>query len=200
MKAKLIYAIVFTFFVHMADGQIFGIRGGVNLASITISAAGLNIVPESVTGFHFGPVADFKIRGNLHINTGLIYSLKGYKIGLEAESTTYKINCLDIPLNLAFRFPLGRKSSVFIQTGPYLGYTINGKSKFGGEIEAITIGEGGMKRYDFGFGTGAGLNFGSLTTSLNYQRGLANMNADPADDAKLQHKVFQVSVAYMFTK
>jgi hypothetical protein len=198
MKIKHLYAIAFTLLVQITHAQTFGIKGGVNFANITISGTGTDILTKSVTGFHFGPVADFKLQKNLHLNTGLQYSLKGYTIGLGGEHTIYKLNYLEIPLNLAYNFSLSKKSFIFLQAGPYLGYAIGGKTKFVNEIEDITIGEDGIKRYDFGLGFGAGLEFRSIVTSLNYQPGLANVNGDSADEVKLQHKVFQISVAYMF--
>jgi hypothetical protein len=198
MKTKLVYAIVLTLFVQIVHAQIFGIRGGVNIANLTITSQGTDIASNSVTGFHLGPVADFKLKKNLHLNTGLLYSSKGYKISLDAESTTYKMNYLDVPLNLAYNFPLGNKSYAFIQSGPYLGYVINGKLIFGSESEAIKIGEGGLKRYDLGLGFGAGLGFRSFTASLNYQLGLTNLNNDPEDDSTLKNRVIQLSVAILF--
>jgi len=198
MKTKLSYLIVFMLFTQFVNAQKWGIKGGVNFANMTFSVDQFDVSPKSITGFHVGLVSDFLIQRSLHLNTGLLYSLKGTKGEMEGVSGTIKINYLEIPINLAYKFPINESSDFFIQAGPYLGYALSGKQKGGGETSDIEFGKGNWKRFDFGFGFGAGVEFGSFVTSLNYQLGLANMADDP--DIKAKNKVFQISVAYMFGK
>lgn len=202
MKTKLFYVIIFALFVQIANAQTFGVKGGVNFANVSFSGSGMDVSPKSITGFHIGAVADFQLKESLHFNTGLLYSGKGFKMdysdGETSVSMTESFNYLDIPLNLAYLFPINDKYDVFIQAGPYLAYALSGKDKVGSETSNIDFKENGMKRFDYGLGIGGGVQFGAIVASLNYQLGLANLNDDSTMDAKLKNKVFQVSLAYMF--
>jgi hypothetical protein len=69
----------------------------------------------------------------------------------------------------------------------------------------LFITDGGLKRVDYGVGLGAGVEFGKVVASLNYQLGFANLIApDPfgseTSEEKMRNRVFQISVAYMFGK
>jgi len=196
MKSKLFLFFVCSLLVHVATAQTFGLKGGVNIANMTFSASGMSISPKSIVGIHIGPVVEFKLQESLYFNTGILYSLKGCKADFEGVNSTEKLNYLEIPLNIAYKFATSETSKFFVQAGPYLGYALSGKDKTDGETTDIEFGDGGAKRFDFGVGIGLGLEFGQLVPSVNYQLGLANINDDT--DIKLKNKVFQISVAYMF--
>lgn len=202
MKSKLIFFVVFALVAQVAIAQSFGIKGGVNFANMSFSNSGLNISPKSIIGFHFGAVAEFELQESLSFNTGILYSLKGYKIKMdilgESMEATEKLNYLEIPLNFAYKFPLNETSKFFVQAGPYLGYALSGKAKSDGESTDIKFEKGGMKRLDFGIGFGPGVEFGPIVASVNYQLGLANVADDP--DVTAKNKVLQISVAYMLGK
>lgn len=167
-----------TFFVQIVSAQTFGIKGGINFANMTYSGSGVSGSETWMTGFHLGLVADFKLQEQLYFNTGLLYSMKG--AGSDA------LSYLEIPLNVAYKFSTNKTSDFFIQSGPYLAYD-------------VTIFGGSMKRFDFGLGFGAGVQFSSIVTSLNYELGLANLNDNSyPEPVKRKNKVLQISVAYMF--
>jgi len=202
MKSKLIFFLVFAMFAQVANAQVFGIKGGVNFANMTFSTSGMDVSPKSILGIHVGPIAEFELKDNLSFNTGLLYSLKGFKVKMsfmgESAESTEKINYLEVPLNIAYKYSLDEKYIVFGQVGPYLGYALSGKDKSDGETTDIEFGDGGMKRFDLGLGIGAGVEFGPIVPSISYQFGLANLADDP--DVTVKNKVFQISVAYMFGK
>ncbi len=193
MKTKLFYAIVLMMVAQIVNGQTFGIKGGINFANVTISGGGVSVSPTGITGFNLGLVGDFKLQEKLHFNTGLLYSLKGFKSG----STTDKINYLDIPLNIAYNFEISKTSNFFVEAGPYFAYGLSGTDKTDGESTDI-FSEGYAKRLDYGLGFGAGVQFGSIVAGINYELGLANLNNDSTTDAKIKTKTFQISLAYMF--
>lgn len=200
MKSKLILLLFIVVFAQIANAQVFGIKGGVNFANMSFSASGIDVSPKSILGIHVGPIAEFELQESLYFNTGILYSLKGYKMKMdfmgETAEASVKFNYLEIPLNFAYKHPLSETSKLFAQAGPYLGYALSGKGESDGETEDVEFGDGEMKRMDFGIGIGAGIELGSIAASLNYQLGLANIVDDP--DVKVRNKVFQISVAYMF--
>jgi hypothetical protein len=178
--------------------QKFGLKGGINIANMKFSASGINFSPTSLVGFQVGPVADFKLQNSLYFNTGLLYSLKGCKLEYQGESITDKFNYLEVPLNATYKFPLAEKSNFFIEAGPYLAYALSAKEKVNGETEDINFKDDGVKRFDYGIGFGAGVEYSSLVARLNYQLELANINDD--SDTTVKNKVLQISIAYMFGK
>ncbi|MCL6102718.1 MAG: PorT family protein [Bacteroidetes bacterium] len=191
----LIFAFMLTL-VTESYSQTFGIKGGLNLANLTVSGDGISASVKSIIGIHVGPVAYFRLQENLSFNTGLLFSIKGAKVE-GTEGLTETLNYLVVPLNLAYKFPINESVKFFIQAGPYVGYAISGKDKYSDVTENVKFGEkGGLKRGDFGLGFGAGLGFGSIITSLNYELGLSNMIDD--SNYKSKNKVLQLSVAYMF--
>ena len=200
MKIKLIYVIAFILCVQIAKAQTFGIKGGVNFANMAITASEITFSPKSITGVHIGPVVDFSLNDKIYFNTGLLYSVKGFKLNVTGETETYTetLNYLEIPLNVALKFPISDKSKFFVEAGPYLAYALSGKDKVGGESIDIEFGTGSNKRFDAGLGFGAGVELGNIVASLNYQLGLANVLDVEGTEAK--NKVFQISLAYMFGK
>jgi hypothetical protein len=202
MKTKLIVCIVFVMFSLVLKAQTFGLRGGINIATMSFSTSGFDVSPKSIVGIHVGPVVEFKLPGSLSFNTGLLYSLKGYKMKVSYMSETMegssKINYLEVPMNFAYKFEAGRASIFFIQAGPYIGYAISGKDKTDGETTDVEFGDGGMRRFDFGLGLGLGLQFGSLVPMVSYQFGLTNLS--DMSDMTVKNKAFQISIAYLFGK
>lgn len=199
MKFKLIILVVLVVFAQVLNAQTFGIKGGVNLANMNISASGMSISPKSIIGVHFGPVVDFKVKENLYFNTGLLYSLKGMKISSNGVSGSEKLNYLEIPLNVAYKFSLNETSNFFVEAGPYLAYALSGKDKTGSTTEDVVFGGAdNNKRFDFGLGFGPGVQFGPMVASVNYQIGLVKVV--DGQDYKVTNKVLQLSVAYMFGK
>lgn len=199
MKSKLIFLMLFGFLIQTSTAQTFGIKGGLNLASMSFSEDMENSV-KSMLGLHVGPVAEFELQESLSFNTGLLYSVKGAKMEYGSESATTSLNYLEIPLNVAYKFSVGEMSDFFVQAGPYLGYALSGKTKYGDESEDIDFEENGIKRMDFGLGVGLGLKLGPIVPSISYQLGLSNLNDDSEDDMTIKNKVLQFSVAYMFGK
>ena len=202
MKSKLILVVACVLLIQFVSAQSYGVKGGLNVANMSFSSNGMNYSPKSIIGIQFGPVADYQLKESLYLNTGLLYSLKGFKIKSQGETITNKFNYLEIPINVAYKFTLTETSKFFIQAGPYMAYALSAKGKKDDVSVDIDFKDDGVTRFDYGFGFGGGLEFNSFVTSLNYQLGFANIfNDDSYDsDIKVKNKVLQLSVAYMFGK
>lgn len=199
MKSKLVFLLLLGLLVQNVNAQKFGIKGGLNLASMSFSED-MGTSVKSMLGFHIGPVAEIEIQESLFFNTGVLYSMKGAKMDYGSEDASTILNYLEIPLNVAYKFSVGDKSDLFVQAGPYVGYALSGKSKFGDESSSIDFKEDGIKRIDFGLGVGLGIALGPIVPSISYQLGLSNLNDDSEDNMTVKNKVLQISVAYMFGK
>ena len=220
MKTKLIYAIAFTFLVQIANAQMIGVKGGVNVANMSMSMAGMSYSPDALVGFHLGPVIDFKLQKNLYLNTGLLYSLKGYNLR-NVENTQLgnashlngraKLSYFDIPLNLAYKIPFSNKFKFFVQGGPYAALGLGGSVKNpqkvsgGGLNTSVPIQDiyshGTLAKADYGVGAGAGFEVGPMVFSVNYDYGLRNLNFKPYTldiPGTLKITTLEFSITYMF--
>ena len=199
MKIKFIIFIVLAVLAQTLNAQTFGIKGGVNISTMSFESTELGSDHGSIIGFHFGPAIDLQIKKNLYLNSGLFYSSKGEKFeSLKdfggTESKQLKLNCLEIPLYIEYKFPF-ESNMVFVQAGPYLGYTLS--NKIDGK-QGINFGEKGMNRFDFGVGGAVGFEFGPFVPSIAYQLGIADQFA--YEDIVGKNRVLQISLAYMFGK
>ena len=220
MKTKLIYAIAFTLLVQIANAQMIGVKGGLNVANMSMTLADISYSPDPLYGFHLGPVIDFKLQKNLYLNTGLLYSLKGYNLQnvsndqLQNASNLNgkaKISFFDIPVNLAYKIPFSSNFKFLVQAGPYIGLGLGGTIKnpqiisSGGLNEYVPIADiysrGNIAKVDYGVGAGAGFEIGKMIYSVNYNYGLRNLWDKPYTtviDGSLKITTLEVSITYMF--
>lgn len=153
---------------------VFGIRGGVNLASLTVSDNGRDGSCSMKTSFHAGLSADIAMSSKLHLNTGLFYSQKGYEYegyyyssyyGTMTETVT--ADFIMLPVQLSLR--LGRFQ---INAGPYIEYGI------GGTIETIATEKDTFEYYDavnYGLTLGVGITLGKrFYIGANQEMGLSD--------------------------
>ena len=220
MKTKLIYAIAFTLLVQFANAQMIGVKGGLNIANMSMTLADNAYSPDPLYGFHLGPVIDFNLHKNLFLNTGLLYSLKGYNLKNISNSTLgnasnlngkAKISFFDIPLNLAYKIPFSSKFKFVVQGGPYVGLGLGGSEKnpqvisTGGLNQTVPIQDiysrGNLAKVDYGVGVGAGFEIGKMIYSVSYDYGLRNLWYKPYTNdmtGTLRITTLEFSLTYMF--
>ncbi len=203
------------------DGVKFGLRGGVNLA--TIAYSGSNIPNEMkdatkfTTSYYFGGFADIPVSEIFSLQPGLTLSGKGGKVeysqtglgGSGSVMSKTSLMYIEVPINAVFNF-----SGFYIGAGPYVGYGIAGKAnietKFNGVIvpaltqpeRDVKFGSGSdddFKPFDFGANILAGYRLESgLSFGANYGLGLANIDAEGNNDYKASNRVFSVLVGFSF--
>jgi len=200
--------------------QSLAVKGGVNLANVSISDDSGIIEddlfdPDNRTTFHLGLMADFPLGNVLSFQTGLIYQNRGSKSefsetfdGETFSSETLKISYLDIPLTIKANFELGGVTA-YVYGGGYLGVGITGESEsktiIGGitdtDTEDVEFGsDDGPKRLDYGalFGTGVELN--SVFVELSYGLGLSNLIKEDSEDYSMNNRLISLSLGYRFIK
>ena len=196
----------------------FGVTAGMNVSNAT------EIEMDSRIGFHVGAKAEYNITDNLYGSAALLFSQKGakkeYGYAEAGYAETGKASCnpgyLQLPIHIGYRYKVGEKVSIFGETGPYVAYGICGKAKNewtetylgiadSGEVEGDFFDDGighyGAKRFDFGWGVKAGVEYAKFQVSLGYEYGFNKVkDIDvPYKGIKKPHiSNFMVSVAYMF--
>ena len=194
-----------------AKAQIkFGVKGGLNLASASLSDAwDAKGNADSYTGFFIGPMVDITIPIiGLGVDGALMYSQKGAKISFDDDlgSTTFKQQGIEIPVNLKYSIGLGSSASIYFAAGP--SFYFNMKSDDDLTFDSVK----GSLDYDksevsLNLGVGVKL-LKHLQLGVNYNMGLTDSAKakidspssawDAINGESYKSKMWQVSVAYLF--
>lgn len=217
---KKLYSCVFFLIVSIVQAQTdqvtFGIKGGVNISTITDKPIFANkIVPR--ISYHIGGFIEIPISDNFAFQPELLYSEKGSRYTSEIEfraspneipvlvdqKLVTKLNYLTVPL--LFKHYFSEEWAIYI--GPQVGYLISAKQKselseridnFPGDFEIDA--RDGFK--DFDFGAKIALEY-SLENGMFFQgmysRSVTKINEfDGPLGSKHKNSVIQLSVGYKF--
>jgi hypothetical protein len=223
-KVFLLTSLCALFFVDSMHAQKSSVilRGGINLANVSVNDNGGIDNAKMLTSFQAGIIGDFNITPYFAIQPGLLFTGKGTKTqsGNEGDLNWYRATSnpyyLEIPLNLVFKTPGSVK--FFAGAGPYLGIGIAGKNKTQGAVlgadfssensiefsndDPTTLNEeegagfGIMKRVDYGFNGLIGVEVGSMVLSANYGLGLAKLQSgsNSGNDNNNKHRVLSFTI------
>lgn len=195
MKTSVKFLFVITLVLSSIYTQAqssFGIKGGINFATVTISGgsgAG-SFTPESKTGFNVGLISEIPLATNFYLQPGLLFTTKGFS----TEGVTLSTNNIEIPINALCKLNLG-SVKVLGFAGPYISYSLSGKVgtdkiEFSGDDKM-------MNAFDLGLNVGAGLEISKFQITAQYGLGLTNIVVGTGDGS-VKNKVLGVSVAYLF--
>lgn len=204
MKKIMLTALLAVIVITSVNAQNFGVKAGLNLASVTGDfTEGI----DGRTSFHIGTVAEFKVSDKFSFQPELMYSSQGAKVsdsepGYYNYESVYKVDYLNIPLMAKYYVAEGFS----IEAGPQIGFLLSAKDEWKEWDEDYGTDSGTedfkdyMSSIDFGlnFGVGykleSGLNFGA-----RYNLGLSNVwEDDEGGSFSQKNGVFQISVGYFF--
>jgi len=196
-----------------AKAQIkFGVKGGLNLASASLSDAwDAKGNADNYTGFFIGPMVDITIPIiGLGVDGALMYSQKGAKISFDDDlgSTTFKQQGIEIPVNLKYSIGLGSSASIYFAAGPSFFFNMNSDDDL--TFDSVK-GSLDYDKSEVSLNLGAGVKLlKHLQLGVNYNMGLTDSakakidspNSSDIWDAingkSYKSKMWQVSVAYLF--
>ncbi|MEN8120968.1 MAG: porin family protein [Bacteroidota bacterium] len=205
---KFLLVVAFAFFSLQTQAQVkFGVKAGLNMNNIAQSfkesswesAAKMNL------GFNFGLTADYELSEAMSIQTGLVYTSKGFKYDLEEEYDIQagesidgydkvSFNYLEIPIHFAYKM-----DAFQIYAGPYVAFGIGGKNKWDftysdgtgeykdadeflfkpafGDLsqEDIDSDDDFYSALDYGLNFGVGYTVGPILINAGYSLGLGNL-------------------------
>jgi hypothetical protein len=175
-KLVLILCAGISFATANAQGQFaFGIKGGLNLSTVTISNGfngySYSILPNFNVGAYFKiplPVRD------LYIQPEIVYSGQGYK-GNDGSTGTYSehINYLNIPILLKYAFRTG----LFVETGPQFGIKLNAKDVEAGVSDDVSSAYNSAD-LSWVIGIGFKIPMSPVSIDIRYNTGLLNVAND----------------------
>ena len=216
MKKLLIIALC-TFVFTTAKSQVY-VQGGLNLANISNSKSGSVDKSKTLATFNVGILGRSNSTGVLAVESGLLLDGRGAKVEGGSGNATYKVTFnplyLEVPVNVIARLPIGTTGNIFIHAGPYIAMGIGGKSKFEGQLGGISGSHtekikftstdptaddqaySKIKRFDYGFNVGAGVDLKKVLLKVNYGFGLAKINSMQTDnDANAKNKYRTLSLS-----
>ncbi|MBK6266369.1 PorT family protein [Marivirga sp. S37H4] len=203
--------------LHSAQAQTsFGIVGGVNFQNLNgTDSDGDKLDNDLIVGFHAGVNLLIPVAPDFYFSPGLLFSVKGASDEAIGIVGSYRINYLELPLNLVYKAKVGN-GHILLGFGPYVGYAVGGKAKFEGDNDSYerdivfqnTIESGDdpefyLKRFD----AGANIFFGyeleaGLFLQLNTQLGLLNIHPEDKrvndDESVVKNTGFGISVGFRF--
>ena len=197
--------------------QTFGVRAGLNLSTMVIKDHDQTYSDDFKLhpGFHVGATTEFPITEAFSFETGLFLSTKGLRQTqadaplMETIATKVKMNLyyLDIPLTAKATFDV-KSTKIYGVLGPYFGWGLYGKFKTevteSGETQTIEgevnwgSNDDDLKRLDFGFTVGTGVEINSIHMGVSYNLGMANISNYPDEGLKYNNRVLSISIGYRF--
>ena len=170
-------------FTAQAEAPQWEIVAGMNVANLDASGASSRI------GFHAGlrtTIGIPSVSNGFYANAAALLSLKGFK----AAGITANPYYLDIPVHFGYKYAINETLALFGELGPYFGIGLFGKTD-GEDV----FGDDGYKRFDFGLGLRAGIEFNQkVPVSIGYDFGVL----DVADGISAKNRNLMLSIGYKF--
>lgn len=175
-------------------GPSFGVKGGVNFATIS---GDNDSDPDSRTSFHVGLLGEFPLTDMFSIQAEALYSGQGFKSNIDGGivggngKVEYQLDYINVPILAKIYLTTG----LSVEVGPQFSFKVNE------EIDADANADGGdldlNEAKDFDFGVAGGLTFQTdmgLFATGRYIYGLT----DIVDDMEARNSVFQLGIGFKF--
>ena len=197
MKKLILVLSIFFAGALAAQAQVlpsvqFGVKGGVNLTSL--SSGGSSLSSDNRAGYLGGFWARF---GALGFNFQPEIYITSKNVDINTSTTTKgsaKFTSIDVPLLIGAKVgALGIGGRFY--GGPLLSFAINKDNNFGSAIGGATRLD--YKDSNFGIQVGAGLDIQKLSIDLRYEAGLTKQNYfDGSTNYKTRVSLFNLSLGY----
>ncbi len=184
-----------------------GLRGGLNLSTVSWSPPPPGEEINSKTGFHAGVVVALDLHENFGIEIDGLYTQQGFNSIEPGVDANFNGAYIQVPLMAKGRLPVGSSATIRIMGGPAIefevGCTVSGT--FSG-IEAsfdcddpVVVVERKKTLWSLMFGGGLGINAGPATVFVDvlYDLGLTNLALDSPDETvKSRTWMFSAGFSY----
>ena len=180
MKKIILTAVaVFAFSFANAQDTKYGVKGGLNMSNNSADGS------KSITSFHLGGFAQFKMNDKFAIQPELLYSAQGAK----TDFGTLNLNYINIPVMAKYNVA----DAFSIEAGPQIGFLMSAT------FASVDV-KDTCNSTDFGFNLGAGYDLNeTMSLGLRYTMGLSNVEKDVAGQASnSKNSNIQLSFGYKF--
>ena len=180
-----------------------GVKGGINIANVSVSEVDLPDVLDSKTGFVGGAFVNLTLGSLFALQPELLYSQKGFKASegpLEAKLGT---NYIEIPVLLKAQFKLA-----MLRPAIYAGPVLSMETSCNVDVIGVSVdcdeddGFVDRKKSDWGAVFGANVDFFlgpvMLLLDARYQLGLTNLADVENADESVKNRVWQIMAGIGF--
>ncbi|WP_285820547.1 porin family protein [Bacteroides acidifaciens] len=192
--------------VNAQDNLKWGVMAGMNVSKYTITGF------DSRIGFHAGVKAELGLSqeaSGAYMDFAALLTLKGAKVdGGSLASIKFNPYYLEVPVHVGYKYAVNDDFALFGNVGPYIAVGLFGKAKakVDGNIADLgelgtnsasedIFGDDGLKRFDFGLGLKAGVEFSKkYQLAISYDFGLVEV----AKDLGMKNRNLMISLGYMF--
>jgi len=229
MKTKFIAVVVLLAtisFSAQAQKSNAILRGGVNLANVSVTNNGRVDDAKMLASFQVGIVGNIHVASLLYFQPGLLFTGKGTKSqsgdpsSLNYSKATTNPYYIELPVNFVLKTPVVKDNRFFAGAGPYLAIGVAGKLKNEGKVAGISYsnekniefsnddpttlnyeegaGFGIMKRFDYGLNGTVGVEGKTFVLSANYGLGLAKLQSgsNSSEDNNNKHRVLSFTLGF----
>jgi hypothetical protein len=181
----------------VAQGPEYGLKGGVNLATLSSDED-----PSPDLTFRLGIVAGGYVRWKLgdrfDVQTEGLFSQQGASTSALGIDGKIKVDYIIVPLLARYRLSSSGQGLV-VYGGPVPAARIRAQAtaEFGGESVKTDISDG-IETFDVGVAFGGAYEFGRWSIDGRYTLGLMSINADPDNQAKIKNRLISGLVGIRF--
>ena len=184
----LFAALLFSLSLFAQEPPVFGLKGGLNVSSLTGNFNG----KDSRLGIHLGALGHIHLTDKLALQPEAVFSSQGVRYQAGDGEHSLGLNYINVPLQLQYMFNNGFR----LQTGPQLGLLVDVTDKRG-NTETNFFSSDDFKTVDAAWSFGLGyLTYSGLGIDARYNLGLTNTVDEGIAERK--NRVFQLGLFYMF--
>lgn len=184
----------------------FGVEVGYHLSNYNMKSAGAMVPTDVRYGGRLGALADLAFTDNLYFQPGIYYVSNGYKLDIPNGYQSFRVNTLEVPLNIQYKIGMLGTNRVFLGAGPYVAANVHGNattqtSTVSSRRDLMFGGKPGndIKAFDFGLGANIGFQLtAGLFARARMQAGIVNQDPSGAKDSYMRNYGFSLTVGYLF--
>ena len=202
MKRILTLVVLLSAITMTTQAQLvkFGIKGGLDLVSMSFNESVFDT--SNKAGWFVGPTVQVNLLAGLGADIAAFYDQKT----AEVNSETIKMKSILVPLNVRYKFGLGKTVGIYVAAGPQFGFNV-GDSEFKWTDKSSYENTFQLKKSNFSINLGAGVYLTKhleLGFAYNIAMGkTADASWKQAWDATVKNddtkaKSWQISAAYFF--
>jgi outer membrane immunogenic protein len=192
-QLSFLIVVMMTVFAAQAQTPGFGLKGGLNLASL--SKDGNSSAYQNRAGFNAGLFARVPVGPIFAIQPEVVYSSQGTKYTVDLPGGNQEHNLALDYVNVPVMLQANVGAGFFAEAGPQIGFLTKAKDKVG-DIESGATSTSDYKKTDVALGFGLGYSgLSGLGLGARYNLGLTDINNSGLSN-KLKNNVLQLGLTY----
>jgi len=190
---RILLVLMFGSIATQGFAQTFGARASVGFVNVSSDNDDVSDLFGRQTGFQIGGTIDLPLGDMAYLESGLLYSKKGFK----TPNNKINLGYINIPIGVRYHITeIGGGSNLYVAGGLYAGFLLSANAD-GNKLNIGNSEEDNYKPLDFGIDGGLGVLINDqIDIRIAYELGLANIAA--FNDFKLNNAALLLSVGYKF--